>query len=298
MYRIHSQQIQKSSESHMKFAILFWTYFERHTLPDNRNPEVTMQWWRYYGKRWADFDVSEITPRSVQCWFDDMTSTSPAAATRAVNMLAAIITWGNGHGHINMDNPTKGIERFKIKSRRRFLLPAELKRFCQALDLELPIYRDFFWLCLLTGARRGNVLAMRWDQVDIDLAIWQFDSKNNDVQCAPLSTAALAVLQRRKLAVKDSPWVFPSHGSHLQEPRRVWKRILIKADLDNLRIHDLRRTVGSYLAIKGYSSYLIGEVLGHRDPRSTAVYARLFVDPVRAAIEDIQASWLSMASKA
>jgi integrase len=77
---------------------------------------------------------------------------------------------------------------------------------------------------------------------------------------------------------------------HLVSPRKAWLRVLERAGIENLRIHDLRRTAGSYMAIQGVSPAIIGRALGHRSPQATAVYARLTQDPVRQALENAQAA--------
>ena len=66
--------------------------------------------------------------------------------------------------------------------------------------------------------------------------------------------------------------------------------MLERAGIENLRIHDLRRTAGSYMAIQGVSPTIIGKALGHRSPQATAIYARLTQDPVRQALENAQAA--------
>ena len=83
-------------------------------------------------------------------------------------------------------------------------------------------------------------------------------------------------------------------GDHLKEPKRAWKRVLDRAGIDDLRIHDLRRTLGSYLAMNGESQYVIGQMLGHKDPRSTAVYARLDLTTVRRAAEAVGEKWQNL----
>lgn len=71
----------------------------------------------------------------------------------------------------------------------------------------------------------------------------------------------------------------------MQEPKKAWKRICQKAGLKNLRLHDLRRTCASWMAINGASQYVIGKALNHKSPKSTAIYARLSLDPVREFME-------------
>ena len=70
----------------------------------------------------------------------------------------------------------------------------------------------------------------------------------------------------------------------MSNPKEAWKRLIKRANIEDLRIHDLRRTAGSYMAIQGVSPTIIGKALGHRSQAATAMYARLTQDPVRQAL--------------
>jgi len=97
---------------------------------------------------------------------------------------------------------------------------------------------------------------------------------------------AISVLKRRKKLV-DSEWVFPSATSksgHLEESKRVWQNVLKNSGIKDLRIHDIRRTLGSYQAITGSSLAIIGKSLGHKSQQATQVYSRLNNDTVKASI--------------
>lgn len=158
------------------------------------------------------------------------------------------------------------------------------------------MWRDFFWMCLFTGARKGNVLRMRWQQLDLSLCLWQIPAdefKNGEDHCLPLSAGAMAILQRREGV--HPVWVFPGDGprGHLVEAKRAWERIKRRSGLTDVTIHDLRRTVGSYMAINGVDLVTIKETLGHKDLRSTLVYARLNLAPVKLALEAVQERWLA-----
>jgi integrase len=102
----------------------------------------------------------------------------------------------------------------------------------------------------------------------------------------PLVGEVLEILTRRRLTA-SSGFVFPSYGKtgHLAEPRKGWDRIKKTAGLADVRLHDLRRTMGSYQTISGASTAVVGKTLGHKNPASTAVYARMTLDPVREAME-------------
>lgn len=276
----------------MRFSDLYQKYYERHALVKLKQPANVRYWWSAYRERWADIEVEHITQIDVQDWVDELATKSPSAAARAVNQMAAIINWGIRRKQIHIVNPCQGVERPRLQPRDRFLSPSELEALKAALAKEPQIYQDFFWLCLLTGARRGNVLAMEWSEIDTTLATWRIPPrkfKNGQAHTIALTAPALAILERRlTLSHKcSSLFVFPSAKthSHLREPKRAWARIVRRAGLADLRIHDLRRTLGSYLAISGESQYTIGKALGHLDFRSTAIYARMNLDPVRKALE-------------
>ncbi len=160
------------------------------------------------------------------------------------------------------------------------------------------VWRDFFWISLFVAARRANVLAMAWDQINFELETWTIpETKNGNSLAVPLTPSALEILKRRYEDDEKHPvWVFPSDRrgrktgelSHLSNPKEAWKRILKRAGITNLRIHDLRRTAGSYMAIQGVSPTIIGKALGHRSQAATAMYARLTQDPVRQAMINAQ----------
>lgn len=203
--------------------------------------------------------------------------------------------------HHKLSNPTAGVKMFKEDSRERFLQPEEMGRFFTALDSSVtPEYlRDFVYLALFTGARRGNVGSMRWSDVSLELKIWTvpaWESKNKKAITIPLSDAAIEILIRRK-KIRSSIFVFPvkkGKTGHLQAPRKSWAALLERAGIRDLHFHDLRRSMGSYMAINGTSTAIIGKGLGHKDKKATEVYERLHLDPVRKsmnkAIESMKAA--------
>ena len=144
-------------------------------------------------------------------------------------------------------------------------------------------------MLLLTGARRSNVASMHWKDISLELATWRIpETKNGESYMVNLPDLAMQILQHRAISKEKSGWVFASVTSssgHLEEPKSAWKRILQRADIDNVRIHDLRRTLGSYQAINGASGFIIGKSLGHKSSFATAIYARLNADPVRQSVE-------------
>lgn len=187
-------------------------------------------------------------------------------------------------------NPATGIERFKEASGERFLSPEELKRFLTALSGKTEqLWRDFFLMLLFTGARRSNVQAMAWEDVSIDRGLWRIpneESKSGEPLLVVLPPPAVAILKRRAKDANGSDWVFASTGKtgHVTEPKKAWNELLTRAKIDDFRLHDLRRTLGSWLACAGVSLPIIGKALGHKSQAATQVYARLDKMPVREAV--------------
>jgi integrase len=191
-------------------------------------------------------------------------------------------------------NPVKGIERNPEEKRRRYLDGDELARLTRALskhpDQEAA---NVIRLLLFTGARRGEALAARWDQFDFKAATWtrvSSETKQKRDHVAPISAPVLQLLADIRAAAKkkkkDSPFVFPGRfGGHRQELKKDWEQLRRAANIQSARIHDLRHSFASVLASKGASLPLIGALLGHSQPATTARYAHLFLDAQRAAAE-------------
>jgi len=185
------------------------------------------------------------------------------------------------------ENPAHGIAKFSEQSRDRFLQSDELPRFFQAVAEEENVtIRDYVLISLLTGARRSNVLAMRWKDINFDRAEWRIEeTKSSTPQTVTLSPEVIEILHNRKPS-NDAVFVFPGSGKslHLEEPKKGWKRILERAGIEDLRLHDLRRTLGSWQAKTVASLAIIGKSLNHKNQSTTAIYARLDLDPVRESV--------------
>jgi integrase len=197
-------------------------------------------------------------------------------------------------------NPATRLRKYTEESRDRFVEADEFPRFWTALEAEPnEKLRDYFKIALFTGQRRGNVLSMRWEDINLDSATWTIPKTKTGKHSVPLTVAAVEILKRRREeAAEDAVYVFPSrqHGcGHLVEPTPVWRSILKRAGIENLRIHDLRRSMGSWQAITNASLPIIGKTLGHSQAQTTSGYARLSSDPVRAAMETATAAMMDAA---
>ncbi|MBF0263269.1 MAG: site-specific integrase [Magnetococcales bacterium] len=185
-------------------------------------------------------------------------------------------------------NPTHGIRRFKEISRDRFLSEEEIQRLLIALQSETPSMRILFMLALLTGARKRNLMAMRWEEIDFARETWRIEvTKNGQPLTVPLVPQAVRLLRELQETQCGEAWVFPSsraQSGHRSDLESAWCRIRARAKVAGVRIHDLRRICGSYQAMTGASLPIIGRSLGHLSQRTTGIYARLDEAPVRESM--------------
>ena len=275
----------------------FSHYLERHAKQRKRTwAEDEAQYNRYLKSRWAGRRLTTIRKADVARLHSKLGQEHGIyAANRLRSLLAKIFTVAMEDELYNGPNPVLGVKKFREQSRDRFLDAAELKRFFGALSEEPnEVIRDYLKLSVLVGARRSNMLGMRWDQIDRAKGIWRIpETKSGEPQIVPLSVAAGEVIEERWNARKDGcPWVFPTTGNHpsksghLQDPTKIWKAVLARAELEDVRLHDLRRTLASWQAMLGTSELIIGKTLGHAaGSTATRVYARLQTDPVRESVE-------------
>jgi integrase len=239
--------------------------------------------------------VREVTTGEIEGIVRQIGETNPRTANKLRALLSTVWNHAMRRGEATA-NPVRFVERFPEHSRERFLGDSELEAFLRAVAQEPPTWRDYFLLALLTGQRRENISRMRWDEVDLSARCWHIPaskSKSKRATTVPLTDLASGLLQRRRGEIVGD-WVFPSYiGSTdgcVREPRKPWERVLRRAGIANLRIHDLRRSVGSWLGASGTNSYMIARALGHQSVRSGEVYVRLAADPVRKAMHAIQQS--------
>lgn len=184
-------------------------------------------------------------------------------------------------------NPAIGVTKFKEESRDRFVTPDELPKLIESIDAEPNQYARYaLWLYLLAGLRKEELLTAKWADVDFNRKELRLtDTKNGKTLYLPLSDAAIEVLHQIP-RVDDNPYIIVGKktGCHLVNIDKPWQRVRRAAGVEDVHIHDLRRTVGSWLAQAGNSLHLIGRVLNHSNTSTTAVYARFGQDSVKDAL--------------
>ncbi|MCX5653263.1 MAG: site-specific integrase [Planctomycetota bacterium] len=290
---INPLDAKRAVRGELTFGVVFTDYLERHSKPYKKSWKHDQNQYNRYLKTLAGRKVSALTQADVQRLHAHIGQEhGHYAANRALALVSTIFN----RCAKNVPNPARGVKRFKELSRDRFLDREELARFFTALQDEPSVaWQDFFLVALLTGARRANVLSMRWDDLSLDRGLWRIpaaDAKGGELLICVLAPPVVEILRRRQGEDGESPFVFPGVGQvgHLTEPKKAWHSILKRAGLvdadgkNTVRIHDLRRTLGSWQAAAGASLSIIGKSLGHKNVATTAIYARLDLHSVQASV--------------
>ncbi len=239
--------------------------------------------------------VADITHEDIKALHLKITRQGrPYVANRLLSVLSKMFSTSSRR----TDNPCKGVVQNTEVKRERYLSDEECVRFMQALSKvpDRPTKpKEMIMFALATGARsRSEVCNARWDQFDLVKGTWTklaHTTKQKKIHKVPLSTQAWQLLLRlRDDAPADQVLVFPGGKKKDQGPLGfdyTFKKVCKAARIKNFRVHDLRHTVGSVLASSGFSLPLVGALLGHSNPNTTARYAHLQVEPQRKAIEQI-----------
>ena len=238
--------------------------------------------------------LDRITHASVTRWFDEYSQTAPGGANHALSLLLRILNHAVLCGHLDT-NPARGIKPNPRPKLTRFLSREEVHRLHRELDRHVaarPSYArqaDIIRLLLLTGCRRGEIVSLRWKDVDrntLNLA---------DAKAGPrrvfLNAQARAILERQPRA--GSAWLFPSpldSGRPVSPHLPLWYMVRREAGIEDVRIHDLRHTYASHAVLQGVPLPVVSRLLGHKHPSMTLRYAHVGDREVEAAAERIGAA--------
>jgi integrase len=257
-------------------------YLDRRTLDNHILPEL--------GKR----RVGDLTRQDVNRLHQKLAGT-PVAANRTLALLRKMMNLAELWGlRPDGSNPCRHIQAFKERPRRRYLSPEELARLGKALReaQEAGEISDsaarLFRLLLLTGARKGELLGLRWEEVDLRAGVLNLADSKTGQKTIPLAEAAVELLKSTP-RLTDNPYVFPGQraGAHLVNPQKPWNIVRDRAGLKDVHLHDLRHTFGAAAASRGYSLEIIGGALGHTQAATTKRYAHVQQTPVKQMADEV-----------
>ncbi len=216
---------------------------------------------------------------------------TPYMANSVVDMLSRLFNmaelWGVAPEGAN---PCRSIHKYKEHPRERFLSDEEFRRLGRVLD-EVEAEGRYLLsivvalrLLMLTGCRRNEILTLRWEDVDLEAGELRLRDAKTGARSVALSPSARRVLEGLQ-RLPDNPWVIAGSrpGGRVSNINNAWLVIRARAGLEDVRIHDLRHSFASRALALGESLPMIGKLLGHRKVQTTARYAHLERDSVKAS---------------
>jgi integrase len=236
----------------------------------------------------SDHDVAELVRRIQQKGYASGTT------NRVVVLLCFVFNLARKWGIPRLtENPTAGLKLLPDAQRERFLSDEEAQRLLAALDAdENELAARAIKLLLLTGARRNEITHAKWEYVDwTKRTLLVPRSKSGKPRFITLNQAAIDLL-RSVRATDENVFIFPSAitGRPCTSLYFPWRRIRKRANLDGVRLHDLRHSFASFLVNKGVSIYVVQKLLGHSQMRTTQRYAHLAQDTLADAVEVVAAA--------
>ncbi len=277
---------QQEKNDKLTISMVFHRYLHEYSMPRKKTWSQDLSQFNRYLADWKDRRLRSISKGDIERKIADLPD---IAGNRLLSLLSTLFNWVIDRG-LTKENPAQGIKRAPEKMRDRALSISELRRFIAAAKEDNPLVGDYFLMSIFTGARRSNVLSMRWDEIDIECAVWRIPQekikRGERTLEVPLPPPAIQVLKGRPRTA--SPFVFPSTGKsgHLVEPKRGLRRILKRAEITtHTRIHDLRHTFASLLANEGANAFVIKAAMGHKDFKTTSRYVTPSLKAKRSAVE-------------
>lgn len=311
----------KAKQSAVTFGEVCDRFLEMHVKPKRKAATFALYSYLIESKLRPVFGrrhILKVTKQDVAQMHYDLRDTAPTA-NRVIAVIAAVYSWASKAGIIETEyNPAKRIEKFKEVAKDRYLTMTEFTRLGQALkDAETngfpyafdpdkptakhgakPGERNVFFsphavaairLLIFTGCRKGEILHLRWSEVDFERRMLHLPDSKTGRKVVLLSDPAVEVLNSVE---RIGDYVIA--GLYPDKPRvdlkRPWEAIKESAGLEGLRLHDLRHSFASVGAGAGLGLPLIGKLLGHTQSKTTERYAHLADDPLRRASDEIAAT--------
>jgi integrase len=246
--------------------------------------------------------VSEVQAGDIERFFRDVAAGKTASDTKLGKRRRIVVRGGEGaarkvfrdlsavlRGLVEANPCDTAVVKKTDNRRERFLSIAEIKQLGEALDaLEAEgVNRkalDITRLWVLTGCRRQEIAELKWSEIDFERGLLVLADTKTGRSIRPLARAALNLLGQIE-KVEDSDFVFPADGAegYFQGTKKIWPKIVRKAELEGVTPHTLRHTMGAIATSSGEALAMTGAILGHANMRSTMIYAHVEMSPSKAA---------------
>jgi len=287
-------QARQSSSKAETLAMFCDIYVERHIVPHLK--EKTQKDYAGLLAQHILPNLGKLSVRSISrpdiLKLHTKMSKTPYQANRVLALLSSLFNRAEEWGYrVEGTNPCRHVIKFKETSRDRSLSETEitiLERKLKTMEIQNPYPVAFVRLALLTGARKNEILHLKWSDVDLIKGKMLLRDSKTGRRSISLNSPAISVLESLP-RIYGNPYVLPGAkaNSHLVNVNKFWARVRKQAQIGDVRIHDLRHTFASIGVSNGLSLSLVGELLGHKNPSTTNRYAHLADKSVRNASEAI-----------
>ncbi len=276
-----------------------WRYYEAEHLAgngvsDRTRGDAKLLWENHCAKEFDFCSLADVTPEKARDWHRRTSKSGDYVANRASQALRAAWNYGLKYGRIPREqaNPFASVTLNRETARQTILEPEQFPRFATAVNAVTdPFARAYLWTLFYTGCRRTELLKLQWSDVEIKPehdkeprsgSITLRMTKGGERRVVALSPPAVEILEA--LPHTDNPYVFigtrktknqPVDLKNHLDPKKHWHSVRTAAKLPELRLHDLRRSFGSWLGASGVTPKLIGTVLGHKTDITSRVYVQL-----------------------
>ena len=281
----------------LKFSEYAKIYVERRIMRMRSGSEELRRLDKRILPMFGNHKLDEITTGEVKLLHDRITKSGPIEANRVIQVLRRMLNRAKEWGYLpnSFTNPVDFIIEHPEQKRDRWVSREEMPRLLNAIkEVENVYVRGLFWLYLLTGARKQELMKLRYADIDFELSQARLrQTKNGKDYYLQLSRLALDIIKELPPA---SEFVFP--GKYKTKPLvnidKSWVSVKRSANLPDIRIHDLRRTLASWLANEGHSLHLIGAALNHSSFESTQIYARYHHASIKAALDSVAENYSAL----
>lgn len=264
---------------------------------------MQLNWWK---KHLKDYFLCHITTGMIseikEKLLEEMTYRkvlrSPSTANRYLAALSGVFSVASNEWGWIKDNPLSKVSRFKEgKARERFLTKEEIERLlCVCKHSKSPHLYTVTLFALSTGARRGEIMGLKWKDLDLERKTATFrDTKNGETRTIPLSRSLIeCCVDEQQKKVQFSEFVFPNcNGVKPACIRTAWDNAVKEAELEGICFHSLRHTAASYLSMGGASTLEVGVILGHKTLAMVKRYSHLSVASTAKVLDKMNKEMLS-----
>lgn len=310
IYEIEQGLATQASLKNRKLSDAIEKYIEE-VLPQKpknaRNVEQHLRWWR---ERLGRYRLGEVTAQLVvegrDKLLNEVTSQdkrrAPATVVRYISSLSTVFEAAIKEWQWIEKNPVKLIRKPRVSNARaRFLSPEDARRLLNSCEESRnPYLHSIVKIALCTGMRRGEILGLRWRDVDFEKKqLVLRETKNGSTRYVPLINdmhQMFRELYEQEEAKDPSYHIFPSLNlERYLDIRTAWEFSLKRAGIEDFRFHDLRHSCASFLAMSGATQRVIAEILGHKDMRMTHRYSHLTQEHLTDQLEQAVGNLMGVA---